>query len=118
MRLQSTFVEDLRQYIENDSALTVLLRKDQEFSESVMLVMHCDEADCQKSVDISAVMKAFTIHEWQELSVDLNCFVKQGVNFGRVTVPFGITTAGQGVVSFSTLKLQANKAKNATINCQ
>ena len=118
VRLQSTFVEDLRQYIENDSALTVLVRKDQEFSESVMLEMHCDEADCQKSVDISAVMKGFTIHEWQELSVDLNCFVKQGVNFGRVTVPFGLTTAGQGVVSFSTLKLQANKAKNATISCQ
>ncbi|PKI17075.1 glycoside hydrolase family 3 protein [Colwellia sp. 12G3] len=118
VRLQSTFVEDLRQYIENDSALTVLVRKDQEFSESIMLEMHCDEADCQKSVDISAVIKGFTMHEWQELSVDLNCFVKQGVNFGRVTVPFGITTAGQGVVSFSTLKLQANKAKNATINCQ
>ncbi len=118
VRFQSTFVEDLRQYIENDSALTVLVRKDQEFSESVMLEMHCDEADCQKSVDISAVMKGFTIHEWQELSVDLNCFVKQGVNFGRVTVPFGITTSGQGVMSFSTLKLQPNKAKNATINCQ
>jgi len=118
VRLQSTFVEDLRQYIENDSALTVLVRKGQEFSESVILEMHCDEADCQKSVDISAVMKGFTIHEWQELSVDLNCFVKQGVNFGRVTVPFGLTTVGQGVVSFSTLKLQANKAQNATINCQ
>ena len=118
VRLQSTFVEDLRQYIENDSALTVLVRKDQEFSESVMLEMHCDEADCQKSVDISAVMKGFTVHEWQELSVDLNCFVKQGVNFGRITVPFGITTAGQGVVSFSTMKLQPNKAKNATINCE
>jgi beta-glucosidase len=118
VRFQSTFVEDLRQYIENDSALTVLVRKHQEFSESVMLEMHCDEADCQKSVDISAVMKGFTIHEWQELSVDLNCFVKQGVNFGRVTVPFGITTAGQGVVSFSTMKLQPNKAKSATISCQ
>jgi beta-glucosidase len=118
VRFQSTFVEDLRQYIENDSALTVLVRKDQEFSESVILEMDCDEADCQKSVDISAVMKGFTIHEWQELSVDLNCFVKQGVNFGRVTVPFGITTAGQAVVSFSTMKLQPNKAKSATINCQ
>ena len=118
VRFQSTFVEDLRQYIENDSALTVLVRKHQEFSESVMLEMHCDEADCQKSVDISAVMKGFTIHEWQELSVDLNCFVKQGVNFGRLTVPFGITTAGQGVVSFSTMKLQPNKAKSATISCQ
>lgn len=118
VRFQSTFVEDLRQYIENDSALTVLVRKDQEFSESVMLEMHCDEAGCQKSVDISAVMKGFTIHEWQELSVDLNCFVKQGVNFSRVTVPFGISTTGQGVVSFSTMKLQPNKAKNATINCQ
>jgi beta-glucosidase len=118
VRLQSTFVEDLRQYIENDSALTVLVRKDQEFGEPVMLEMHCDEADCQKSVNISAVMKGFTIHEWQELSVDLNCFVKQGVNFARLTVPFGITTAGQGVVSFSTMKLQPNKAKSATINCQ
>ena len=118
VRFQSTFVEDLRQYIENDSALTVLVRKDQEFSESVILEMDCDEADCQKSVDISAVMKGFTIHEWQELSVDLNCFVKQGVNFGRLTVPFGITTAGQGVVSFSTMKLQPNKAKSATISCQ
>jgi len=118
VRFQSTFVEDLRQYIENDSALTVLVRKDQEFSESVILEMDCDEADCQKSVDISAVMKGFTIHEWQELSVDLNCFVKQGVNFGRVTVPFGITTTGQGVVSFATMKLQPNKAKSATINCQ
>ena len=118
VRLQSTFVEDLRQYIENDSALTVLVRKDQEFSEPVMLEIHCDEADCQKSVDISAVMKGFTLHEWQELSVDLNCFVKQGVNFARVTVPFSISTAGQGVVSFSTMKLQPNKAKSATINCQ
>jgi beta-glucosidase len=118
VRFQSTFVEDLRQYIENDSALTVLVRKDQEFSESVILEMDCDEADCQKSVDISAVMKGFTIHEWQELSVDLNCFVKQGVNFGRVTVPFGITTTGQGVVSFATMKLQPNKAKSSTINCQ
>lgn len=118
VRLQSTFVEDLRQYIENDSALTVLVRKGQEFSEPVMLEMHCDEAGCQKSVDISAEMKGVTINEWQELSIDLNCFVNQGVHFGRINVPFGITTAGQGVVSFSTLKLQPNLAKDATISCQ
>lgn len=118
VRFQSTFVEDLRQYIENDSALTVLVRKDQEFSEPVLLEMHCDEADCQKIVDISAVMKGFTIHEWQELSVDLNCFAEQGVNFGRITVPFGLSTLGQGIVSFSTMKLQPNKAQNATISCQ
>jgi beta-glucosidase len=118
VRLQSTFVEDLRQYIENDSALTVLVRKDQEFSEQVMLEMHCDEDGCQKAVDISAAMKGLTINEWQELSVDLNCFVKQGINFGRINVPFGITTSGHGVVSFSTLRLQPNKAKNAMITCQ
>ncbi|MEW6998492.1 exo 1,3/1,4-beta-D-glucan glucohydrolase [Colwelliaceae bacterium BS250] len=116
--LRSKFVEDLRLFIENDAALTVLIRKDQEFTEQVLLEMHCDEKDCQKSVDISDVMKGFTLHEWQELSVDLRCFTEQGINFGRITVPFALTTQGKGKVSFSTMKLQPNKAQSAVISCQ
>ncbi|TRX53836.1 glycoside hydrolase family 3 protein [Thalassomonas sp. M1454] len=116
--LRSTFVEDLRAQIENKSALTVLVRKEQSFSDKVFLEMHCDEANCQYSIDVTSAMQGFTDNEWQELSVDLNCFVEQGLNPARVTLPFGIATSGSGQLSFSTIKLQPNKADNATVSCQ
>ncbi|TLU66949.1 glycoside hydrolase family 3 protein [Thalassotalea litorea] len=116
--LRSNFVEDLRNYTENDSALTLLVRKDQEFSEKVYLQMHCDEADCQKQVDITSVIKGFTIHEWQELSVDLKCFSEQGLNFARVNMPFGIATQGSGVVSFAKIRMVPNQGATAKITCR
>ncbi|QDP00460.1 glycoside hydrolase family 3 protein [Thalassotalea sp. PS06] len=116
--LRSNFVEDLRNYTENDSALTLLVRKDQEFSDSVFLEMRCDESDCNKQVDITSAIKGFTIHEWQELTVDLQCFSQQGLNFARVTVPFGIATQGSGVVSFAKIRMVPNQGETAKITCR
>ncbi|WP_246033972.1 glycoside hydrolase family 3 protein [Thalassotalea mangrovi] len=116
--LRGNFVEDLRRYSENQSAITLLVRKDQEFSDKVYLEMHCDEEGCQTRVDITEKMAGFTIDEWQVLSVDLKCFTDQGLNIARTTLPFGISTSGSGIVSFADIKLAPNKASTALISCQ
>ncbi|MDG2393120.1 MAG: exo 1,3/1,4-beta-D-glucan glucohydrolase, partial [Thalassotalea sp.] len=116
--LRSIFAEDLRAQLENKSALTVQVRKEQAFSDKLFLEMYCDEDGCQKNIDITDAVASFTDNQWQELSVDLNCFAEQGVNLARVTLPFGLSTAGSGKLSFATIKLQPNRAQTAMISCQ
>ncbi len=115
--LQSTFVEDLRDYVSNQSALTVVMRISQPPTAPVLLQMHC-EPKCQGSVDITAAVNTFVIDTWQELSIDLGCFIENGHDITRTARPFVLSTSGAMTLSFAEIKLQPNKAKQALISCQ
>lgn len=115
--LRSTFVEDLRSYVENKAAITVLIRNDKVSTDKVAFEMHC-ESGCMASVDITEQLKGFELNTWQTLSIDLNCFVEQGFNAARTTMPFVISSKGQGQLSFADISLVPNLASNALITCQ
>lgn len=115
--LRSPFVEDLRAQVESSSAITVMIRNEQINSDKVAFEMHC-EAGCMASVDITEQLKGLELNTWQTLSIDLGCFVEQGFNAARTTMPFVISSTGKGRLSFADISLTPNAAADATISCK
>ncbi|WNC69396.1 exo 1,3/1,4-beta-D-glucan glucohydrolase [Thalassotalea nanhaiensis] len=115
--LASNFVEDLRSYVESEAAISFAIRKEDVTTAKVMLEMHCEE-DCFGAVDISSQFAAMAVNEWQEFSVDLNCFIQNGTNMARVNKAFVISSNDEVSLSFAGIKLEPNSAQNADINCQ
>ncbi|WOH39629.1 exo 1,3/1,4-beta-D-glucan glucohydrolase [Thalassotalea fonticola] len=116
--LKSNFVEDLRSYAENSATITFSLRKDKEQSTTakVMLEMHC-EKDCLGTVDISRKIADMPVNEWQELSVDLNCFIESGANMARINKVFVLSSNDEITLSFADIKLRPKSAEQASISC-
>src|SRR5690606_3662705 len=85
--------------LEQKGALVFDVRLLQPSSAPVQLQMACLGAGCVQNIDITTLVNASPVNDWNELSVDLTCFAKQGIRFAEVTRAFALETSG-------TLELQ------------
>ena len=115
--LTSNFPEDLRAYIEADSALELTVKVNAALNNSVQLAMACEQS-CDNAVELTPTLKNLEVGQWHTLSIDLQCFQKAGVNFAQVTSPFKLTSAGDMALSFADIAIKPNGKSAATINCQ
>ncbi|OUS25926.1 beta-glucosidase [Thalassotalea sp. 42_200_T64] len=114
--LESTFVEDLRAYVENDSAITMLVRNEHKNSDKLMFEMHCED-NCMAALDITEQVNSLTLNTWQEFSLDLACFTNNGFNAAKTTKVFVLKSNGRGQLSLADIKIVPHRAKSATISC-
>ncbi|MFT5758839.1 MAG: beta-glucosidase [Alteromonadaceae bacterium] len=117
----SNFPEDLRSYIETDSALTLTVKVDNPSKEIIKLSMLCesvDNAPCGSSLDVTRLFTGTSDEQWHQVSIDLACFKQAGTDFSKVITPFKLSTAGKLTVSFADISLQANKASAALMKCR
>jgi len=101
---------DLSEQRQQGQSLFLNIKLENAITSPVLLSMEC-ENDCKNTMDISEELKKLSLNEWQELSISLACFEKAGVNLSEVTSPFQITSTGPLTVSFSTVRISANKAQ-------
>lgn len=52
------------------------------------------------------------------MSIDLQCFVKEGIDFTGLVVPFEIGTKGKASVSVADIQFTPDSAEQAVISCQ
>jgi len=115
VRLMAAFPSDLRSYVEKAGQLEMLIKIDQAADAPLMLGMQCGE-NCDGQFDISKQLTRTS--EWQTLTVDLNCFVEQGVNLGQIFSPWQLATDGAWHVSVAKLSVSSSHAQDSTISCQ
>lgn len=115
VRLMAAFPSDLRSYVEKAGQLEMQIKIDQAADAPLMLGMQCGE-NCDGQFDISKQLTRTS--EWQTLTVDLNCFVEQGVNLGQIFSPWQLATDGAWHVSVAKLSVSSSHAQDSTISCQ
>ncbi|WP_241904067.1 glycoside hydrolase family 3 N-terminal domain-containing protein [Shewanella sp. 10N.286.52.B9] len=114
--LISNFPRDLRAYSNSNAALSVMIKTAKKLEQPLLLGMACDR-DCRADVDITEQLNSVAIDTWQTISVDLQCFKEQQLDFGKINTPFYLSTIGAAEVSFSDLVIVPNGAEQATISC-
>jgi beta-glucosidase len=72
---------------------------------------------CGASADITRLLKAVPTDQWVRVTVDMDCFVKSGLDPSKVETPFLISTRGKLDLSFSYVRLEPVGAAKPTITC-
>ena len=120
---KSFFREDLSAQLLNNAALTFSVNRHSEINAPVNLAMNCEgEGDaagsCSTNIDISEQLKALPRETWSTLSIDLQCFVEEGIDFTGLVVPFELGSAGKASLSVADIQFTPDMAKEAEISCQ
>ncbi|UJF20440.1 glycoside hydrolase family 3 protein [Shewanella sp. OMA3-2] len=110
--LLSNFPRDFRAYSNTDSALSLSIKVDSALTQPLWLGMAC-EGDCRPQYDIS---KQVSAGEWKNISVALNCFATESMDFAKIVSPFFLATAAKVELSFSDVIIQASH-QPMTIQC-
>ncbi|MBB6254630.1 glycoside hydrolase family 3 protein [Nitrospirillum iridis] len=62
------------------------------------------------ALDLTSVLKAAPVGQWQTLKIKLSCFKKAGADLSHVTTPFALSTGGTLRLSLATVRLSADPA--------
>ncbi|WP_252181079.1 exo 1,3/1,4-beta-D-glucan glucohydrolase [Azospirillum sp. B4] len=62
------------------------------------------------ALDLTSVLKAAPVGQWQTLKVKLSCFKLAGADLSKVTTPFALGTGSTLKVSLATVRLAADPA--------
>ena len=117
------FREDLSAEQESKSSIVLTIKRDGPIRVPVVLSMNCEslndaKGSCHGDVDMSPALNKLPQSQWQNLSIGLNCFAKQGVQFDKIVVPTEIRSKGPLSLSISHIYFEENTADSANISCQ
>ncbi len=117
------FRQDLSSEQENQSSLVLVLKRDEAIEAPVLLSMNCEslsdtQESCHGEVDITQALNRIPKGQWQSLSVDLNCFAKQGVQLDKIVVPVELASKGKLSLSINSILFAPDSAKAASLQCE
>ena len=119
---KSYFREDLSAQLLNDTVLTFNVSRHSAMTSPVLLSMNCEgEGDepgsCSARIDISKQLNALPQDTWSNVSIDLQCFVDEGIDFSGVVVPFEIGSAGKVSLSVADIQLAPKTDGVTELSC-
>ncbi|MCO1334598.1 exo 1,3/1,4-beta-D-glucan glucohydrolase [Microbulbifer sp. OS29] len=117
VQLSAEYMQDLNVYLEEKSALTMNIRVDQPVDNPVMVAMTCGD-DCVAKVQLQSALQSMPQKDWTRISVDLQCFVNAGADFGKVFSAFGLESEGPMAIAVANVKLTPEAAVSADIQCK
>lgn len=117
------FREDLSSEQERNAALVITLLRDEPVKAPVIMSLNCEsmsdaQGSCRGHVDLAEALNKAPQSQWVDVSVDLNCFAKQGVKFNKLVVPLELRSKAKLSLSISHVFFAANEAKPASIQCE
>ena len=120
---KSFFREDLSAQLLTQGALSFNVSRHSDITQPVTVGMNCEgEGDapgsCSTQLDISEQLKAMPADTWTNVSIDLQCFVDEGIDFTGLVVPFELGSAGKASLSVADIQFTPDSAKSASISCQ
>jgi len=122
----SSFSEDLGFELEQNSALVITVKRDSSITAPVVVEMHCESigdalGSCRAAVDITEQMQTIAQGQWQDIAINLQCFVKKGIAMDKIVSPFALYTHGAVKLSISDIRYQPqaeiNPPKALLIEC-
>ena len=120
---KSFFREDLSAQLLTQGALSFNVSRHSDITQPVTVGMNCEgEGDapgsCSTQLDISEQLKAMPVDTWTNVSIDLQCFVDEGIDFTGLVVPFELGSAGKASLSVADIQFKPGAAESASISCQ
>lgn len=113
---RSEQVMDMRSYAA-DGALQFDVMVVQPPQGAVALSMGC-APKCSGAVDLTKVLKGGTLKTKRTLKIPLACFAAQGVDFGKVDVPFSVSADQAFGAAFANVQIKAGAARDGdTLTC-
>lgn len=116
------FREDLSSALATDSSLVLQLKRNSDISGKVFVSMNCESigdapGSCRADIDISEDLKKTSYDQWSEVSIDSQCFAKQGMKFGQATTAFALSSEAQLNLDIYKVMFVPNGQQTATIKC-
>lgn len=111
-------MRNLTEVLEQKGALVFDIRLINAASAPVNLQMACLGADCSADIDITTLINASPRNDWNELSVDLNCFAEKGIQFEVVTRAFALESSGSLELQVANVRLVPGMGDKAGVQCQ
>jgi len=71
---------------------------------AIRVKLSCAEG-CEPAVDIFEQGRAWMGKGWQHVALPLGCFVREGADFSRVKLPFGLVGVGSGRASVANVRI-------------
>ncbi len=111
---------DYSEFLRQNSVLAFNVNILERSASLVTIEMGCRGDVCQKSynLDITREVRELPLGKWQTLSIDLNCFASQGIDFRYIGRAFGVSANGKLNMQVSDVKILPEGLKNATIRCR
>ena len=102
LRLESRSPLDLRPFA--GGMLEMDLHVDDLAQGGLRVKVACGEG-CERSVSLLEPARGFAGRGWQHVSLAMSCFLREGGDFSRVTLPFALEGGGSGRVSVANVRL-------------
>ncbi|MBB6094862.1 beta-glucosidase [Povalibacter uvarum] len=112
--LRGTAPIDVARQSNADLAVLVEYRVDARPTSSVQLALTCGDR-CGSTLDLTPVLTAAPLGQWQKLKVKLADFRKAGADMSRVVEPFVIRTTGQLTLTLQTVRLDSDSQGTTTL---
>jgi len=114
--------ESMSESLNNQSALSISVKRESSVTAPVQVSMICEQATndqsaCMANIDIADALAKIPDGQWQELTIDLQCFAKQGVAFDNIVSPFTLVSSGDLSLAISDIKIVAASAQVADVQC-
>ncbi len=108
--------QNLGSYLEENAALMLDIRVDRKPTSSVTASISCDTG-CKGSLALNDSLESLPVGRWEQISVDLQCFARQGVDFSQVSSALVLETQGSLALSVANIKFVPGMADSAKIRC-
>ena len=113
---QSIEPRDYKALSDQNGAITMALKVDQQPSKNVDLKMDCGYP-CAGSMNMTKLFKSLPINQWVRISVNIQCFEKAGADLSKISAPLVLSTEGSFKVSFLDVRLITNAPKETLAKC-
>lgn len=106
--------------LEQNGALVFDMKLLKASTAPVYAEMACRGSDCVKlaKVDITTIVNASPLNDWNTLSVALSCYANQDIMFEQIARAFGISTQGEAELQVANIRLQPGMGDKAGVRCQ
>lgn len=113
---ETTTPRDLTAWLANDGALAMDIKVDRPPSKAASVKVQCSYP-CGAQANITTALRRAPKGEWVRLSIDFRCFVKAGLDPGKVTALPQLSTAGELSMSIANVRMVSGLAGSATVSC-
>ena len=107
---------DLRPMVEAEAALVFVLRSETPPTERVKLRLGCGYP-CGADADVTELFKSVPTERWVRVSLDVRCFVQQGLDATAVDTPFLLLTEGRMALSIADIRFVPGAGPQAIVSC-
>ncbi|MCX2834591.1 glycoside hydrolase family 3 protein [Microbulbifer thermotolerans] len=109
--------QNLNRYLKENAALTMDIRVDQPPEGPVDAIIACGD-DCAAELPLQGLLQQQSPDTWSNVSIDLQCFVRAGADFSRISSGLTLRSKGPLSLAVANIKYVPGAAESAELKCR